>query len=284
MVGVNLMVTDVDRSAAFYSELLGAPPVSAGESTWAFDAGQCILWLKPRGGPALPAKDRTAISTFMVPDIGEATAALRARGVEVGEIFRYEVGATADFFDPDGHALALYEPSTAAMGWPSGEKLASIVNGRTVPTLVYIFLFVPDADAAYGFYHEELGLPHLECRPCRRGSIEHALGVVKYDAGSLMLTTHLVRGADDSEAGRAVRDPRFLSELVPVFVGDDLDGVTASLKQRGVGASTRVGPQAREVSFTDRFGRPFLVLETSPALPRPRTGAKTDSVLSNVSR
>ena len=97
--------------------------------------------------------------TFLVKDINEASAALRSRGVEVGEIFRYEVGATAEFRDPDGHSLALYEPSAAAMTWPSGVKIASILNGRTAPTLVYIFMFVPDAEATYSFYHGELGLP-----------------------------------------------------------------------------------------------------------------------------
>ena len=81
---------------------------------------------------------------------------------------------------------------------------------------------VPDAEAAYGFYHGELGLPYLECRPCRRGSINHAQGVVKYDVGSLMLTTHLVEGPDDSEMGRQVQDEHLLSELPflePVHVG-----------------------------------------------------------------
>jgi catechol 2,3-dioxygenase-like lactoylglutathione lyase family enzyme len=285
MIGINLMVGDVDRSAAFYSELLGAPPISDGQSSRALDVGQCVLWLKPRVGLAPTARDGTAIMTFMVPDISEATAALRSRGVEVGEIFRYEVGATADFYDPDGHSLALYEPSTTAMSWPSGEKLTSVANGRVAPTLVYIFLFVPDAEAAYSFYHDELGLFHLECRPCRRGSIDHEQGVVKYDVGSLMLTTHLARGADDSETGQAVRDPRFLSELVPIFVADDLDAVMASLKQRGIAASMKGGPpQAREVSFTDRFGRPFLVRETCSALRRSPEGAQSGSVLSTVSR
>jgi catechol 2,3-dioxygenase-like lactoylglutathione lyase family enzyme len=285
MVGINLMVGDLDRSAAFYSELLGAPPISYSASSRAFDVGQCVLWLKPRGGPALPARDGTAIMTFMVPDISKASAALRSHGVEVGEIFRYEVGATADFYDPDEHSLTLYEPSTTAMSWPSGEKLTLIVNGRAAPTLVYIFLFVPDAEAAYSFYHDELGLSHLECRPCRRGSIDHEQGVVKYDAGGLMLTTHLARDADVSELGKAVRDPRFLSELVPIFVADDLDVLTASLKQRGIASATKGGPpQAREVSFTDRFGRPFLVRETRSALGRLSEGAQSGSVLSTVSR
>lgn len=285
MVGINLMVGDVERSAAFYSEFLGAPPISDGESSQALDVGQCVLWLKRRVrvGPAPPAKDRTAIMTFMVPNIGEASAALRSRGVEVSEILRYEVGATADFYDPDGHSMALYEPSTAAMSWPSGKKLAAIVNARVAPTLVYIFLFVPDAEAAYSFYHDELGISHLECRPCRRGSTEHEKGVVKYDVGSLMLTTHLVEAADNSEAGQAVRDPRFLSELVPIFAADRLDAVRASLKQRGIAASTKGGPQAREVSFTDRFGRPFLVRETRSALRPSPEGAQSGSVLSTVS-
>lgn len=284
MVGVNLMVGDVDRSTAFYADFLGGPPIrSDGESNPAFDVGQCILSLKPRAAPAPPARDRTAIMTFMVPDINDASSALRSRGVEVGEILRYEIGATADFQDPDGHSLALYEPSTAAMGWPSGGKIASIVNGRVAPTLVYIFLFVPDAEAAYSFYHDELGLSYLECRPCRRGSTNHEKGVVKYNVGSLMLTTHLVEGAEDSELGRAARDSNFLSELVPVFATSDVRSVSASLKQRKIGAIKRGQPHARELAFTDRFGRPFLVREISSKLRQSSQGER-GSVLSTASR
>src|SRR5438309_2066599 len=80
IIGINLMVGDVERSAAFYSEFLGAPPISDGSPGKAFDVGKCVLWLKPRGGPAPPARDGTAIMTFMVPDITEASTALRLRG------------------------------------------------------------------------------------------------------------------------------------------------------------------------------------------------------------
>lgn len=269
MIGVNLMVGDVDRSAAFFIRFLKAAPITDGKSGPAFDAGECILWLKPRSGPAPTANDRTAMMTFQVKDIDEASAALRARGVQVGDVFRYEVGATAEFRDPDGHSLALYEPSADALAWPSGKMLAKIVNGRVTPVLVYIFLFVPDAEAAYSFYHHELGLPYLERSPCRRGSVEHEQGVVKYDVGSLMLTTHLVEGPDDSVLGKQVRDTHFLSELVPVFAAGEFRNVSAALKQWSIGAIKRGQPPTRELVFTDRFGRPLLVRETSSALGRP---------------
>lgn len=266
MVGVNLMVGDVDRSTAFYTRFLAAAPIGDGPSRGAFDVGQCLLWLKPRGAPAPSAKDRTAMMAFLVKDIDKASAALRSRGIEVGAVDHNEIGATADFRDPDGHSLALYEPSAPAMAWPSGAKIASIANGRTAPTLVYIFMFVPDAEAAYSFYHGELGLPYLECEPCRRGAIKHEQGVVKYDVGGLMLTTHLAEGPDDSELGRQVRNTHVLSELVPVFAADDFRAVGAALKQWNIGAVKRGQPPARELAFTDRFGRPLLVRETARAL------------------
>lgn len=273
MVGVNLMVGDIERSAAFYADFLGAPPMrNGGDPNPAFDVGQCLLSLKPRAASAPAARDRTAIMTFMVPNIDEASSALQSRGVKVSEIMRYEIGATADFQDPDGHSLALYEPSEAAMGWPSGGKIAAIVNGRTAPTLVYIFLFVPDAEAAYSFYHDELGLSYLECRPCRRGSTNHEKGVVKYNVGGLMLTTHLVEAAEDSELGRAARDSHFLSELVPVFATGDVRSVSIALKQRKIGSIKRGQPNARELAFTDRFGRPFLVREISAKSRQPTQG------------
>jgi catechol 2,3-dioxygenase-like lactoylglutathione lyase family enzyme len=269
MVGVNLMVGDIDKSAAFYTQLLGAAPVSDAKSGPAFDVGRCVLWLKARSGPAPAARDRTAMMTFLVKDINKASAALRSGGIEVGDIFRYEVGATADFRDPDGHSLALYEPSTDALGWPSGTMLTSIANERLAPALVYIFLFVPDAGAAYSFYHQELGLPYLEREACRRGSIVHEQGVVKYDVGSLMLTTHLAEGPDDSELGKQVRNEHILSELVPVFAADEFRSVSAALKQWNIGAILRGQAPTRELVFTDRFGRPLLVRETSPALGQP---------------
>ncbi len=284
MIGVNLMVGDIDRSARFYAEFLGIPAASTeGGTSQSFDVGQCILSLKQRPAPPPPAKDRTAILTFMVPDIDAAVAALKSQGIEVGDILRYEIGATADFEDPDRHSLALYQPSAAAMNWPSGGLISSIVAGRTRPTLVYIFLFVPDAEAAYGFYHHELGLSYLECRPCRRGSTNHEKGVVKYNVGSLMLTTHLVEGAEDSELGRAARDEHFLSELVPVFATSELRSVSAALKQRKIGAIRRGQPNAREVTFTDQFGRPFLVREL-PSKARDVSGTDGGGVLTSAMR
>ena len=105
-------VKDMPRAVAFYRDALGIPqiPIPAGPNLAFFDCGGIRLMLSlPEG----EVQQTGSVLYFRVPDIQDAYAQLRSRGVEfIGEphlIARlpdHELWM-AFFRDPDGNPLAL---------------------------------------------------------------------------------------------------------------------------------------------------------------------------------
>jgi catechol 2,3-dioxygenase-like lactoylglutathione lyase family enzyme len=286
VVALELYVSNLDRSRGFYEDTLGLRLIAAEDTSAEYDAGQLLLRITPASvrGVALPRRDTTADLTFLVSDIDGVRSALESRAVALSDTLRYQIGATAGFDDPDGHRLSLYEPAPEALTWPSGSKLRAIAGTSTDrhpgplggSQVVYLFLFVPDADRAYEFYHETLGLEHLECRPCRRGSTEDPRGVVKYDAGGLMLTTHHHDvGPPPPGAPKAHGPQRDLSSaamkgLAPVFVVSELSAVVEALA--AAGSRTAViesAGSAQRATFEDPFGRVYILEEAPRTVSTP---------------
>lgn len=302
LVQVVLNVRDLAASRAFYEGVLGLAPADGDGGEAVYATGQAWLRLRPAADPGVSpdAPDTTADLTFLVPHLDSVRDTLAARGVEFTETQRYIIGATTGFLDPDGHQISLYEPSATAMTWPSGDKIRALLQaGRKDATLygmggpppgtaaegledsdlVYLFLFVPHPEPAIAFYHRLLGFPYLECRPCRCGGAEHPQGVVKYDVGGLLLTTHYLEGSKAEAAGPL--EPQRMKALSAVFRVDDVERAAAELDARGV----RTGPVAdsaagRTVSFEDPFGRVFHLLEPSPAANVPVGAAHAESLYS----
>lgn len=113
---VMLGVADLDRSLAFYRDVLGLE-VQAAFGEFAFlEAGGVKLGLRRTKG-LVPSTDelRTEL-VFDVPDVGAAHRALSARGVTFRIAPRPVTGDqfAADFRDPDGHVLSIFGPSPAA--------------------------------------------------------------------------------------------------------------------------------------------------------------------------
>lgn len=79
---VLIPVTDAERSAAFYRDVLGLRFLFAFPHMAFFDADGVRLYLAE---PESPGFDGRATLYFRVPDIGAAVAALEARGVVFGE-------------------------------------------------------------------------------------------------------------------------------------------------------------------------------------------------------
>ncbi|HEX6912003.1 MAG TPA: VOC family protein [Longimicrobium sp.] len=304
LVQVVLYVRDPAASRSFYEGVLGLVPAQGGEGAATYATGQARLSLRPAadGGVTPGTPDTTADVTFLVPHLDSVRDALAARGVEFTETQRYVIGATAGFLDPDGHQLSLYEPSATAMTWPSGGKIRALLRaagrdparygaGRPPPgaapaglgegTLVYLFLFVPHPEPAIAFYHRLLGFSYLECRPCRCGGAEHPQGVVKYDAGGVLLTTHYLEGPKAEAAGPL--EPARMKALSAVFRVDDVERVVAELGARGVRTGP-VSPSAggRTAWFEDPFGRVFHLLQPSPAMADAPVGAAPAEILSGA--
>jgi len=109
-------VTDVERAAAFYRDVLGIRYLFGFPGMAFLDAGGVRLYL------ATPEQDGFAGRStlyFRVPDIGAAVAALEARGVAFGDrphmIFDDGSQQTWMCFtkDPDGNNVALMSEVTS---------------------------------------------------------------------------------------------------------------------------------------------------------------------------
>jgi len=292
IVYLMLYANDLEASRAFYEVMLGLRLIEADKSSAKYDTGQTILCLNRAAdyGVKLARRDYTADLTFLVDNLDGVRATLAKRGVEFSETLRYEIGATVNFYDPDGRSISLYEPSTVAMSWPSGEKIRAVstAGGKSAKgyggagsglegrELIYLFLFVPDAEVAFDFYHGALGLHHLECRPCRRGSTDHERGVVKYDAGGIMLTTHLSQSAGQPpEVGALQR-----KGIAPVYHVTDVEAVVEALAQKAIHSGGVVQSESGVMArFEDPFGRVFYLHEPFLDTLQTRRGAKLAQIL-----
>ncbi len=103
-------VADMDRSVAFYTDVIGLSLVRRDGANWAvFDAGgrQFALHGAIEGRPLRPGG---AAAVFAVDDLDQAMRALEVKGVvfdHVGEVQGY--ARFASFQDPDGNTAQLIE-------------------------------------------------------------------------------------------------------------------------------------------------------------------------------
>ena len=108
-VSVTLMVSDLDRSEAFYRDHLGFGVLyRAGEHFAMLERRGFLLGLHPGGEPdAAPGGTSIGLS---VADIDTAKAALEGEGIAfAGDVVADGPIKRADFEDPDGHQLYLVQ-------------------------------------------------------------------------------------------------------------------------------------------------------------------------------
>jgi catechol 2,3-dioxygenase-like lactoylglutathione lyase family enzyme len=300
-----LYVRDIAVSRDFYEGVLGFRVLEEDEASVKYSAGHVVICLNRASdlGIQLPeGRDRSIDITFLVDDFHRMYAALQARGVRFSRTLEYIVGTTVDFYDPDGHWFSLYQPSETVMSWPSADKIRALrlaagsngaeLNGGPLPgngtvsttidtgldghELVYLFLFVQDPDSTLKFYNDVLGLTAIEGGPCRRVVTSAPLGVVKYDAGGTLLTTHHVEGEHAAKLRVATEGS---SGVALAFHVMDVRAATAELSRRGVrfteGPSiSRVGMVGTLARFEDPAGHVYYLYEpSSEALARPSGSA-----------
>jgi lactoylglutathione lyase len=108
---VYLYVRDLDRSLAFYRDVLGIP-LEGSDGTWAeARLGPTRFALHAVHAGAGEPRSGTVRVDFEVEDIDQAAARLEAAGVSVGEIQRERYGSHCTFVDPDGYELELFQPA-----------------------------------------------------------------------------------------------------------------------------------------------------------------------------
>jgi predicted enzyme related to lactoylglutathione lyase len=279
IIYIFIYVRDLQISRAFYEINLGLNVLEEGQGFVKYDVGTVILALNvvpASPGPVHP--DDTSMIVFHVEDIDVMRQNLERKGVSFsGAISRYEIGATATFYDPDGHCYCLYQPSTEAMTWPSGGKLrfsvstyssvgqisgalqgssktdASVdLSGHVV---TYLFLFIGDVEEAAQFYEEKLGLSCVER--------DSAAGVAKYDVGGFLLATHLVESEPTVRARS--EDLKRHKDIAPVFQVSQFETAYNLLQSRGVKFREQPVTSAigRVIRFSDPNGHIFYLYEAS---------------------
>jgi len=106
---VYLYVREMERSVAFYRDLLGIP--LRGDEHWqeaTLGGTRFALHEAHEGTGALSAG--TVHVSLEVADVDAAAEQLRAAGVETRETMRDEWGAALQIRDPDGYELYLFQP------------------------------------------------------------------------------------------------------------------------------------------------------------------------------
>lgn len=248
---------DLARTRRFYEQALGLRPFAADASSVRYPVGLVDLEIRGAADAGVEVEDgvdESVLMVFLVDDLDAVRSALEARSVEFQPTLRYEIGATAACFDPDGHNVTLYQPSAEAMTWPSAAKIEAIAaaasrrrqrgmdagGGLSEAPLVYLFLFVRGTAEAASFYGGALQLPVLEQ--------DDDAGVVKYDGGTVILATHVVGG----DAHCAVEmDLSKAKRISPVLEARDPGPILHRLALGGV--ATAAGPA--------HDGVPVLVFE-----------------------
>jgi lactoylglutathione lyase len=109
---VYLYVSEMERSVAFYRDLLGIP--LEGDDDWqeASLGGTRFALHRAHEGVG-PLSAGTIHVNLEVADLDAATRRLRDAGVAVEETMREDWGAASRIVDPDGYELFLFQPSAA---------------------------------------------------------------------------------------------------------------------------------------------------------------------------
>ena len=109
---VYLYVSEMERSVAFYRDLLGIP--LEGDDDWhEASLGETRFALHRAHEGIGPLSAGTIHVNLEVADLDAATRRLRDAGVAVELTMREDWGAAARIVDPDGYELFLFQPPAA---------------------------------------------------------------------------------------------------------------------------------------------------------------------------
>jgi extradiol dioxygenase family protein len=298
VVYIFVYVKDLAASRKFYGDQLGLSVLEEDDSCVKFDAGGVILALNRADDYNIVlagGHDDTSITVFHTDGVGALRATLENRGVEFsGPTQRLEIGETATFYDPDGHCYSLFQPSGMAMALPIAKKIRTIVDGPLADIstdgkvrgvdeeklagdglggskIISVSLFVSDRDKTRKFYAEKLQLPILEEAP-------HA-GVVKYDAGGLILATQLIDGEDGVRVRR--EDLRRAKNMSTVFHVENARSSYDRLVSLDVPFSSRPSQSIIGITaqFQDPEGHTFYLYQPSEQALRLPSGRKLCEIL-----
>jgi len=312
-------VHDLAESREFYENLLGLRVIESDDNSVKFDTGQVVLSLnraRDYGIELSSQRDDSSDTVFLVDDIEAMRAALEKRGITFARSRTYEIGAFVDFYDPNGHRLMLYQPSQHSLTrTPSGDKIRAIwrASGRGGSELIgpsaesieaksgdleewgldgkpllYFFVFIGNIIEADNFYGSSLGLRAFERTHCCNNTCPgEEKGIVKYDGGGVILSTHHMHGHhavlddDGNPYGAKEFEPEAAKGVAPVFHVKNLAQALDKLSQQGVEATQGIvhsqnGTTAR---IDAPFGHLYYLYEPSAEVLAGPIGKKIKQIL-----
>jgi catechol 2,3-dioxygenase-like lactoylglutathione lyase family enzyme len=312
-------VHDLAESREFYENLLGLRVLESDDDSVKLDTGQVLLCLnraRDYGITLASQRDDSSDTVFLVDDIEAMRAALEKRGIIFARSRTYEIGAVVDFYDPNGHRLMLYQPSEHSLvRTPSGNKIRAVwrASGRggsqiigpaaeTVDAtpddleewgldgkpLLYFFVFIGNMNTANNFYEASLGLRAFERAHCCNNTCPgEEKGIVKYDGGGVILSTHHMHGhhavLDDhgNPYGAKEFEPEFAKGVAPVFHVQNLEQALDKLSQRGLGVSRSIVRSRNGItaSIDAPFGHLYYLYEPSAEALTGPIGDKLKQIL-----
>ena len=111
---VILAVKDLDKSLAFYHELIGLPIKNQRRSWIDLGTSGALISLHPASLTAEhigSSLDNGITIGFLVGDVNSAVEELKSKGVKIyREISEREAGKNAIVLDPDDYLISLFEP------------------------------------------------------------------------------------------------------------------------------------------------------------------------------
>jgi catechol 2,3-dioxygenase-like lactoylglutathione lyase family enzyme len=295
LVSLTIYVNDLARAQEFYGDRLGLRVAERDDDQVSYDAGTALLSLRRAAddGIVLPhLHDDASDVVFLVEDVEATRTGLEGRGVRFERQRTYGIGSVIDFYDPDGHRLMLYEPSAHALTTPAKDTMRAVwrahgrggegllgpaaAPGSADPAdqgldgkpLIYVFAFVKDIADAREFYEEVLGLSVLERSHCCNDDCpDDEKGVVKYEGGGVILSTHHLHGheavLDDYGTPYGARDyePDLARGVAPVFAVDRIGDALDALRGRGVEAAEALVHRSTGVGVVSPSGHLLYIRE-----------------------
>jgi catechol 2,3-dioxygenase-like lactoylglutathione lyase family enzyme len=106
---ISVLTQDVERSRAFYTELLGLPVSASGDFWFEVDTPNVTINVTDAATIGFEFRPALAIAALRVPDVAAARQELEKKGVQFfGETMDHGVCHMAPFADPDGNTLLLH--------------------------------------------------------------------------------------------------------------------------------------------------------------------------------
>lgn len=273
-----IYVKNLDLSREFYEKKLGFRVLEEYVNSVKYEAGDVIVGLSKAEDYGIDLKgslDDSSLMVFHVNDIDKTRSELENRGITFSEAtYKCNIGKFLTLYDPDGHGLCMYEPSFEAMRESSGGKIRKIldknatfaslplvkresVDGSILDNrkMLYIFLFVRDAEEAINFYNKKVGLRILE--------EDKITGIVKYDSGGIILATCPIESNFISKT--KINNWQHPKTIAPVFKVSDVQSIFQAFSTNKVYFTNK--PFKSEIgktaSFRDPNGHVFYLYEPS---------------------